>query len=98
MMKKAIRFILIFQMFFAIHLNAQKHIEIEENLVPQNYDSSKQLRSTGKYANVNQCTPWHHLKCVYTTGKETYEDGRRGKKSKHWWNMSYIGQACQDKY
>ena len=54
-------------------------------------DSSK----TGKYADVNEFTPWHHLKCVYTTGKETYEDGRSNQKSDHWWSMSYIGRACE---
>lgn len=47
---------------------------------------------------VNQCTPWHHLKCIYTTGTEVYEDGREGKGTRHWWRMSYIGRACTDKY
>ena len=54
--------------------------------------------STGMYAKVNQCTPWHHLKCIYTTGKETYRDARSGKKTKHWWTMSYIGRACTSTY
>ncbi|MFS4448662.1 hypothetical protein [Maribacter sp. 2307UL18-2] len=47
---------------------------------------------------VNQCTPWHHLKCVYITGGEVYKDGRAGKSTRHWWRMSYIGQACTVKY
>ena len=47
---------------------------------------------------VNQCTPWHHLQCVVITGTEVYEDGRDGKKGRHWWRMSYIGKACTDKH
>ena len=47
---------------------------------------------------VNQCTPWHHVKCVLITGTEVYEDGRDGKKIRHWWRMSYIGTACKDRY
>ena len=45
---------------------------------------------------VNQCTPWHHAKCVWITTKEVYADGRDGKSTRHWWRMSYIGQACSD--
>ena len=47
---------------------------------------------------VNYCTPWHHLKCVMITGTEVYEDGRDGKKVRHWWRMSYIGRACKERY
>lgn len=47
---------------------------------------------------VNHCTPWHHLKCVYITGTEVYEDGRAGKGTRHWWRMSYIGRACTDRH
>jgi len=47
---------------------------------------------------VNRCTPWHHLKCVYITGKEVFKDGRQGKATRHWWRMSYIGRACVDQY
>ena len=48
--------------------------------------------------NVNKCTPWHHLQCVYITGSEVYQDGRNGKHTRHWWRMSYIGRACSDQY
>lgn len=48
--------------------------------------------------NVNKCTPWHHLQCMYITGTEVYEDGRVGKSTRHWWRMSYIGRACTDQY
>lgn len=47
---------------------------------------------------VNQCTPWHHMKCIYITGTEVYRDGRAGKSTRHWWRKSYIGQACTDRY
>lgn len=47
---------------------------------------------------VNRCTPWHHLKCVYITGKEVFKDGKEGRSSRHWWRMSYIGKACVDQY
>ena len=47
---------------------------------------------------VNQCTPWDHMKCVMITGTEVFEDGRDGKKVRHWWRMSYIGRACSDRY
>ena len=47
---------------------------------------------------VNHCTPWHHAQCVLITGTEVYEDGRDGKKGRHWWRMSYIGRACADKH
>jgi hypothetical protein len=48
--------------------------------------------------NVNKCTPWDHLQCVYITGTEVYHDGSEGKSSRHWWRMSYIGQACTKQY
>ncbi len=50
--------------------------------------------STGEFATVDQCSLRGHLRCVYTTGKEVYRDGRNGKKTIHWWRMSYIGRAC----
>jgi len=53
--------------------------------------------SRGK-KNVNKCTPWHHLQCVYITGNEVVEDGFQGKATRHWWRKSYIGQACTDTY
>ncbi|MBW1298057.1 hypothetical protein [Aquimarina litoralis] len=50
--------------------------------------------SMGEFAIVDQCSLRGHLRCVYTTGKEVYRDGRNGKKTIHWWRMSYIGRAC----
>jgi len=47
---------------------------------------------------INKCTPWHHVKCVYITGAEVVEDGLQGKATRHWWRKSYIGQACTEKY
>ncbi|AXT50337.1 hypothetical protein D1818_05655 [Aquimarina sp. BL5] len=44
--------------------------------------------------NVNKCTPWHHMQCVYITATEVYKDGSEGKSTRHWWRMSYIGRAC----
>ncbi|KAA1245997.1 hypothetical protein [Aquimarina sp. RZ0] len=54
--------------------------------------------SMGEFAIVDQCSLKGHLRCVYTTGKEVYRDGRNGKKTKHWWTMSYIGRACVRKW
>ena len=48
--------------------------------------------------NVNKCTPWHHLQCVYITATEVYKDGSEGKSTRHWWRMSYIGRACTDRH
>lgn len=47
---------------------------------------------------VDQCTPWHHLKCIYITGVEVFEDGSEGKSTRHWRRMSYIGRACTATY
>ncbi len=44
------------------------------------------------------CNLIEHFKCVYVTGKETLEDGFEGKFTRHWWRMSYIGEACQRRY
>ncbi len=60
--------------------------------------SSVFVAPTKKVISVNNCTPLDHFKCVYITGKEVYEDGRNGIKTKHWWRMSYIGQACRDQH
>lgn len=49
-------------------------------------------------ATVNHCTPWHHIKCVYITTKEVYQDGLKGRPTRHWWHRSYIGQACTRTY
>ncbi|MHA7057466.1 hypothetical protein ACWGOQ_0009635 [Aquimarina sp. M1] len=54
--------------------------------------------SMGEFANVDQCSLKGHLRCVYTTGKEVYRDGRQGRKTNHWWRMSYIGRACTRKW
>jgi hypothetical protein len=65
----------------------------------QDPDSTQVFKQpTKKVISVNHCTPWDHMKCVYITGTEVYEDGRSGRKTKHWWRMSYIGQACRDKH
>lgn len=34
------------------------------------------------------------MQCVYITGTEVFKDGSEGKSTRHWWRMSYIGQAC----
>ena len=47
---------------------------------------------------INNCTPKAHLQCVYLTTSEVYEEGRNGKRSRHWWRMSYIGRACTDRH
>ena len=62
-------------LLFSFPCSAQKYFELEDHILSEFNEIKVQEREKGKYANVNQCTPWHHLKCVYTTGKETYEDG-----------------------
>ncbi|WP_378174290.1 hypothetical protein [Aquimarina sp. SS2-1] len=52
----------------------------------------------GEFATVDQCSLRGHLRCVYTTGKEVYRDGRNGHKTIHWWRMSYIGRACARRF
>ncbi len=64
-----------------------------------NNDSTVETSAYDKgLKNVNHCTPWDHMKCVMITGTEVYEDGRDGKKVRHWWRMSYIGRACTDRH
>ena len=46
----------------------------------------------------NACNIKEHFKCIALTGKETIEDGLEGKFTRHWWQMSYIGKACQKRY
>ena len=59
---------------------------------------TNELIDNGKYATVDHCSPGGHLKCVYTTAKEVFEEGKQGKLSKHWWKKSYIGKAYTEKY
>lgn len=47
---------------------------------------------------VDACNPIGHLQCIYLTGRETWQDGRAGKFTFHWWRMSYIGRACEKQY
>lgn len=67
---------------------------VAQHPVPKANDSlSAKLFDRGS-RNVNKCTPWHHLQCVYITGTEVFRDGSEGKSTRHWWRMSYIGEAC----
>ncbi len=74
--------------FFSASLFA---IAVEKDSLPPGQKARQKLQ-------VNQCTPWDHLKCIYITGKEVYQDGREGKASRHWWTMSYIGRACKKQH
>jgi len=40
------------------------------------------------------CNIIEHAKCIYLTTSEALEDSFEGKFTRHWWRMSYIGQAC----
>ena len=77
------RFLFVIVMLVSLHSSAQ---------TAQKQDSVA-LFERG-IRNVNKCTPWHHFQCVYITGVEVYKDGSEGKSTRHWWRMSYIGQAC----
>ncbi len=59
---------------------------------------NKALIHNGKYADVDHCSPGDHMKCVYTTCREVFEEGKEGKLTKHWWKKSYIGKAYTEKY
>lgn len=84
-----VRLPILFILFFGF-INSSKSFNLPS-------DSADAIYEKG-LTNVNQCTPWHHMKCVMITGTEVFEDGRDGKKVRHWWRMSYIGRACTDRY
>lgn len=88
-MKVRLLFILCFSVTTIDLCLAQKSVpKVTDSLSQNLYGKGTQL--------VDQCTPWHHLKCVYITGVEVYEDGSEGRSTRHWWRMSYIGRACSD--
>ena len=71
---------------------------VAQNEIPTVNDSlSVELFKRGT-RNVNKCTPWHHMQCVYITATEVYKDGSEGKSTRHWWRMSYIGRACTSQH
>jgi hypothetical protein len=43
---------------------------------------------------IQYCNRKGHALCVKITAKEVFEDGSKGKWSRHWKRMSYIGKAC----
>lgn len=69
----------------------------QDTVLKTNDSLSVQLFERGAQ-NVNKCTPWHHMQCVYITATEVYKDGSEGKSTRHWWRMSYIGRACTAKH
>jgi len=81
---------LIIAVFFFTHLNPSKCFSLPTDTVEIVYQKG--------LSTVNHCTPWDHMKCVLITGGEVFEDGRDGKKVRHWWRMSYIGRACSKRY
>ena len=44
------------------------------------------------------CNFVQHLRCIYLTGGETIDDGLQLKWTRHWFQMSYIGRACERQY
>ena len=82
--------VVVFILFLKIGFSQEVSSKLIDTLVVSQFERG--------YKNVNKCTPLDHLKCVYITGKEVYEDGRQGKSTRHWWRMSYIGRACKDQH
>lgn len=44
------------------------------------------------------CNFREHLKCISLTSRETVQDSYEGKFTRHWFKMSYIGQACEKEH
>lgn len=44
---------------------------------------------------LSGCNFVQHLRCIYLTGGETIDDGLQMKWTRHWFQMSYIGKACE---
>jgi len=85
------------RLLFVILLLVSVRSGAQNAVLTTNDNLSQQLFKRGTQ-NVNKCTPWDHLQCVYITGTEVYKDGSEGKSTRHWWRMSYIGSACSDQY
>lgn len=43
------------------------------------------------------CSPKGHAECIRITGREVFQHGAEGRWSEHWWRMSYIGRACEER-
>lgn len=86
-----VRVVFVFMLLVCMQSAAQHALPIVTDTIPT------PLFERG-IRNVNKCTPWHHLQCVYITGTEVYNDGREGQSTRHWWRMSYIGRACTAQY
>jgi hypothetical protein len=69
------------------------------NLVAQEnselaYESDTTIREVITENPVKYCNAKGHALCIRITAKEVFEDGSKGKWSRHWKRMSYIGEAC----
>ncbi len=47
---------------------------------------------------VDACNLRGHLQCIHLTARDTLADGAQLQWTRHWWRMSYIGQACERQY
>jgi len=43
------------------------------------------------------CSHRGHVECIRITGREVFQHGAEGRWSEHWWRMSYIGRACEER-
>ena len=43
------------------------------------------------------CSHRGHVECIRITGREVFRHGAEGRWSEHWWRMSYIGRACEER-
>lgn len=53
-----------------------------------------QTDSTESYV---PCSHRGHVECIRITGREVFQHGSEGRWSEHWWRMSYIGRACEER-
>ena len=53
-----------------------------------------QTDSTASYI---PCSHRGHVECIRITGREVFQHGAEGRWSEHWWRMSYIGRACEER-
>ena len=58
------------------------------------FDNDSITKTEVRANSVQYCNPKGHAQCIRITAKEVFEDGSKGKWSRHWKRMSYIGEAC----
>jgi hypothetical protein len=63
-------------------------------LSQQHAHAQAQTETTETYV---PCSHRGHVECIRITGREVFQHGAEGRWSEHWWRMSYIGRACEER-